>query len=135
MSFVKISDSVRESVNKLIEVINSHLDYYQIVAFDKLVFLLSKTISNGILGFTAFMVVFFSSLALAQFIGELFNHISFGFLSVAVLYGIGGWIIWLNRVKWIVDPIIAALTEAIEETSTDLGLDTDEEDEITNRSV
>jgi hypothetical protein len=128
MSFVKISDSIRESVNKLIELINAHLDYYQIVAFDKLVFLLSKTISNAILGFTAFMVIFFSSLALAQFIGELFNHISFGFLSVAFIYGIGGWIVWSNRIKWIVDPILSALTETIVETSLDLGLD-DELDE------
>lgn len=126
MSFATIADSVRESANKLIEVINAHLDYYQIVAFDKLVFLLTKSISNAILGFTGFMVIFFSSLALAQFIGELFNHISFGFLTVAVLYGVGGWVLWANRVKWIVNPIIAALTEAIEETSSDLGLEEDE---------
>lgn len=127
MSFANISDSIRESANKLIEVVNAHLDYYQIVAFDKLVFLLTKSISNGILAFTGFMVIFFSSLALAQFIGELVNHNSFGFLVVALLYGFGGWIMWVNRVKWIVNPIIAALTEAIEETSADLGLDEKEE--------
>lgn len=132
MSFVKISDSIRESANKLIEVINAHLDYYQIVAFDKLVFLLSKSISNAIVGFTAFMMVFFSSLALAQFIGELVGHVSFGFLLVALLYGLGGWVVWANRVKWIVDPIIAALTETIEETSYDLGIEEDEEESATN---
>lgn len=126
MSFIKISDSIRESVNKLIEVINAHLDYYQIVAFDKLVFLLTKSISSAILGFTAFMMVFFSSLAFAQFIGEMVEHPSVGFLLVALLYGLGGWIVWANRVKWIVDPIISALTEMIEETNHDLGLDEDE---------
>ena len=127
MSFANIADSVRESANKLIEVINAHLDYYQIVAFDKLVFLLTKSISSAILGFTAFMVIFFSSLALAQFIGELFHHISVGFLVVALMYGLGGWVLWANRVSWIVNPIIAALTEAIEETSSDLGLDEEED--------
>ncbi len=130
MSFANISDSIRESANKLIELVNAHLDYYQFVAFDKLVFLLSKSISNGILAFTGFMVIFFSSLALAQFIGELSNHNSVGFLAVAILYGLGGWVIWSNRVKWIVNPIIAALTEAIEETSNDLGLEDDKEDDI-----
>ncbi|MGB0390822.1 MAG: phage holin family protein [Salibacteraceae bacterium] len=135
MSFVKISDSIRESANKLIEVINAHLDYYQIVAFDKLVTLLTKSISNAIVGFTAFMMVFFSSLALAQFIGELFEHISVGFLIVALIYGIGGWVVWLNRVKWIVDPIIAALTETIEETSYDLGLENETENELNSENV
>ena len=38
---------------KLIEVINAHLDYYQIVAFDKLVTLLTKSISNAIVGWIA----------------------------------------------------------------------------------
>ncbi|MFT4753390.1 MAG: hypothetical protein ACI85Q_000931 [Salibacteraceae bacterium] len=126
MSFIKISSAIRESANKLIELINAHLDYYQIVAFDKLVFLLTKIISNAIVGFTAFMVIFFSSLALAQFIGELCNQDSIGFLSVALLYGVGGFIVWSNRVKWIIDPIIAALTEAIEETNQDLGLNEDQ---------
>jgi len=127
MSFLKISESIRESANKIIELINAHLDYYQIVAFDKMVFLLSKTISSAILGFTAFMVVFFSSFALAEFFGEMFKHISIGYLIVASLYGIGGFVVWKNRVNWIVNPIISALTETIEETAHDFGVDLDDD--------
>ena len=131
MPFIKISDSIRDTANKLIELVNSHLEYYQIVAFDKLVTLLSKTISSAIIALTAFMVFFFFSWALAHFIGELCDHISFGFLSVAALYAIGGWILWSNRIKWIIDPVISALTESIEETTFDLGLDDKEEVETT----
>jgi hypothetical protein len=123
MSFLKISESIKESANRIIDLVNAHLDYYQIVAFDKLVFLLSKSVSSAIAGFTVFMVIFFGSFALAEFLGEILLHISVGYLIVAILYGIGGWIVWRNRVKWIVNPIIAALTEAIEETALDLGLE------------
>lgn len=128
MSFLKISESIKEAANKIIDLVNAHLDYYQIVAFDKLVFLLSKSISSAIAGFTVFMVIFFGSFALAEFLGELLTHISIGYLIVAVLYGIGGWILWRNRVEWILNPIIAALTEAVEETAHDLGLDPSDED-------
>lgn len=130
MSFLKISDSIRESANKIIELINAHLDYYQIVAFDKIVFLLSKTVSSAILGFSAFMVVFFSSFAMAEFFGEMFNHISIGYLMVAAMYGMGGFIVWKNRVEWIVNPIISALTETIEETANDLDLDLENDDSL-----
>ena len=127
MSFIKISESIRESANKIIELINAHLDYYQIVAFDKIVFLMTKLISSSILGFTAFMVVFFSSFALAEFIGEVFNHISIGYLIVALMYGIGGLVLWKNRVEWIVNPIISAMTEAIEDTANDFDVDLNDE--------
>ena len=127
MSFIKISESIRESANKIIELINAHLDYYQIVAFDKMVFLMTKLVSSSILGFTAFMVLFFSSFALAEFIGEFFNHISIGYLFVAFMYGIGGLIVWKNRVDWIINPIISALTETIEDTANDFDVDLNDE--------
>lgn len=133
MSFLKISESIKDAANKIIDLLNAHLDYYQIVAFDKLVFLLSKSVSSAIAGFTVFMVIFFGSFALAEFIGEILLHISIGYLIVALLYGFGGWIVWRNRVEWIVNPIIAALTEAIQETAVDLGLE-DKETENTNTS-
>ena len=123
MSFLKISESIRESANKIIDLINAHLDYYQIVAFDKMVFLLSKIIGNVIAGFAAFMVIFFGSFALAEFLGEVFNQISIGYLLVASLYGFGGFIVWKNREAWIINPIIAALTETIEDTAHDLGVE------------
>ena len=131
MSFIKISESIRESATKVIELINAHLDYYQIVAFDKMVFLMTKLVSSSILGFTAFMVLFFSSFAMAEFFGEMFNHISLGYLLVALMYGMGGLMVWKNRVNWIINPIIAALTETIEETAHDfdVNLDDDSDDE------
>tara|TARA_R110002050_G_scaffold109799_5_gene221562 strand:+ start:8127 stop:8552 length:426 start_codon:yes stop_codon:yes gene_type:complete len=132
MSFLKISDSIRESATKIIDLINAHLDYYQIVAFDKLIFLISKSVSSAILAFTAFMVIFFSSFALAEFFGALFQTISVGYLIVAGLYGLGGFVLWKNRVDWIVNPIIAALTETIEETAHDFDVDLKDADDSLN---
>ena len=127
MSFFKITESIQDTANKVIDLINAHLDYYRIVAFDKIVLLLGKTISTAILGVTAFMVAFFGSFALAAFLGELLNHPSLGYLIVAVLYGIVGFIVWKNRVNWVINPMIEAMSEMIEETSDDLGLGDDEE--------
>ena len=122
MSFFKISESFQDTANKIINLINAHLDYYKIVAFDKVVVILSKTVSSAILGVTGFMMVFFGSFALAAFLGELLSHPSAGYLIVSGLYGLFGIIIWKNRVKWIVDPMIEGLSELIEETSEDLGM-------------
>lgn len=127
MSFIKISESIRESATKIIELINAHLDYYQIVAFDKMIFLMTKVVSSFILGFTAFMVLFFSSFALAEFIGEVFNHVSIGYLLVGLMYGMGGLIVWNNRVNWIINPIIAVLTETVEETAHDFDVNLDDD--------
>lgn len=122
MSLNKLSLSFQETLQKLIEVINAHLEYYQVVAFDKLVYLITKTVSASILVGIGLMVTLFGSLALAMFLGEILAHESLGFVIVAALYGFAGWIIWRNRERWIVDPIIETLSEIVEDTSEDLGL-------------
>ena len=134
MSFFKITESFQDTANKLIALINAHLDYYQVVAFDKIILLLSKGISTAIVGFTGFMVVFFGSFALANFLGEILVHSSLGFLIVGLGYGIGGAIVWSNRVNWIINPMIQALSETVEKTSEDLGLEDNApgEDSINN---
>jgi len=129
MSFARITESVTEAANKIIALLNAHLEYYQIVAFDKIVMLLSKSVSSAILGITGFMMAFFGSFALATFLGEVFAHPFIGYIIVMVLYGIGGTILWKNRVNWIINPMIEALSELVEETSHDLGLDEFEEEE------
>ncbi len=131
MSFLKITESIREAANSIIDLLNAHLDYYRIVAFDKIVMLLSKSVSSAILGITGFMVLFFGSFAFASFLGEILLHPYLGYLIISFLYGIFGFIVFKNRVNWIVNPMIAALSELVEETSDDLGLDDsmDEEDE------
>lgn len=122
MSLDKLSHSFQDTLQKLLEVINAHLEYYQVVAFDKLVYLISKTVSASILVSIGLMVTLFGSLALATFIAEVLGHDSLGFLIVALLYGVAGWVIYNNREKWIVNPIIETLAEVVEDTSDDLGL-------------
>ena len=129
MSFFKITESVQETANSIIDLINANLDYYKIVAFDKIVTILYKGVSTAIVAFTAFMIVFFGSMALATFLGEVLVHPFLGFIIVAVLYGIGGAIFWKNRVNWVINPMIEAMSELVEETSHDLGLEQDSTDE------
>ena len=123
MSFFKITESVQETANSIIDLINAHLDYYKIVAFDKIVTILYKSVSSAIVGFTAFMMAFFGSMALATFLGEMLTHPFLGYIIVSVLYGIGGAIFWKNRVNWVINPMIEAMSELVEETTHDLGLE------------
>lgn len=135
MSFNKLSNTFQDTLQKLLEVINAHLEYYQVVAFDKLVYLVSKTVSASILVGIGVMVTLFGSLALATFLAEVLGHDSLGFLIVAVLYGLAGWGIYSNREEWIVNPIIETLAEVVEDTTDDLGLqDTDEETENSSQT-
>jgi hypothetical protein len=126
MSIFNIKESLEETINKLIDLVNANLDYYKIVAFDKLILILMKSVSGIIALITVFMIFFFGSLALAFFLGEILSHLFWGFVIVSALYGLIGAIVWINRVKWIVNPIISALAEVIEETSEELDLDNDE---------
>lgn len=123
MSFFKISESIQDVANKVIDLVNAHLDYYKIVAFDKLVTILSRTISAAVLTLTGFMFIFFGSFALASFLGDILTKPYWGYLIVAGLYAIGGFVIWKNRVPWILDPMIKMLSEIVEETVNDIGLD------------
>ena len=127
MSFLRITESVTDAANKIIDLLNAHIEYYQIVAFDKVVLLLSKSVSSAILGVTGFMIAFFGSFALATFLGEVFTHPYLGYLFVSALYGVGGWILWSNRIKWIVNPMIEAMSELVEETTNDLGINDEPE--------
>lgn len=126
MSFNKLSNTFQDTLQKLLEVINAHLEYYQVVAFDKLVYLVSKTVSATILVGIGLMVTLFGSLALATFLAEILTHDWLGFLIVAALYGFAGYVIWANRENWIVNPIIETLSELVEDTSDDLGLNEEE---------
>ena len=130
MSFVRIAESVTDAANKIIDLLNAHLEYYQVVAFDKIVLLLSKSVSSAIVGITGFMMAFFGTFAFATFLGEVFTHPFIGYIIVSVLYGIGGWILWSNRVKWIINPMIQALAELVEETTHDLGIDDEPEESV-----
>lgn len=129
MSLIRISEALSQTVNKLIEVLNAHLEYYQVVAFDKIVSAMNRMISSAILMLTGFMFLFFGSFALANYLGEIMFHQSAGFLIVAVLYAIGGLLLYKNRDKWIIDPMVNALSELIEETTEDLELGDSEIDE------
>lgn len=130
MSFLKISDSIQDVATKVIDLVNAHLDYYKIVTFDRIVTVLSKSISVAILTFTGFMFAFFGSFALAAFLGDVFEKPYWGYLIVAGMYTISGLIIWRNRGPWIIDPMIKMLSELVEETVDDLTLE--DSDELPN---
>lgn len=117
---IHISKSIRDLFDKLIELFYSNLEYYKIVAFDIAVGLFSRLMYILIIVFSAFIVSFFLCFALASFIGEWTGHIYWGYLSVALIYGVLGMLVWINKVRWVINPIICMLTEMIDKIGKDI---------------
>jgi len=114
MASLKLFEQFEDFGNRFIALVNKHLKYYQIAAYEQVMTVVSILLSKFIIGFTALIASLFSSLWLAFFIGELLGKLSLGFLVIAGLYIIVGFIIHRNRHKWIIDPFIAEIGKAIE---------------------
>ena len=114
MSSIKFIDELEAFFQRFIALINAHLHYYQIVAYERVMILVSKLIGRLILMITFLISSVFISIWAAVFIGRYFEDWSIGFLLVAVFYIIVGLIIYNFKNKLIVDPLIQDLSGMIE---------------------
>jgi hypothetical protein len=114
-----ISEAVKDSANKLIALLNANLEYYKVVAYEKLILLLSEIVGKGILVITALMFLFFLSLGLAHLIGEFLGRPSLGYFIAAVFNLAGGLIVYKNRYPWIINPMIRDVSKAFEPKDED----------------
>lgn len=113
MASLNILNKVEDYGNRLVSLLNSHIKYYQIAAFEQVMIVLSMFISKAILLLTLLISNLFFSVWLAFFIGELLGKSSLGFLAVGFINLILGFIVYLNRDKWIIDPIVKELSKLI----------------------
>ncbi|MGB0404477.1 MAG: hypothetical protein ACPGEG_10295 [Salibacteraceae bacterium] len=113
MASLNILNKVEDYGNRLISLLNSHVKYYKIAAFEQVMTVLSLFISKAILLLTLLISSLFFSVWLAFYIGELLEKPSFGFLVVGFINLLIGMIVYLNRGKWIIDPIVHELAKLI----------------------
>ena len=92
-------------IEHLKEYLSNKMRILLLKSSQKSFYILSSIISNSILAlfFTLFLI--FTSISLAFFIGEYFDHLYLGFLSVAVLYILIFFILFNNRKKWLEEKI------------------------------
>jgi len=114
MPGIKLFEKLEDFGNQFITLINSHLKYYKITAYEQVMTVVSILISKTIILFTGVLASLFASVWLAFFIGELLGKLSLGFLAVSAVYILAGFIIHRNRHAWIIDPFIAEISKAIE---------------------
>lgn len=111
---MKLIEQFEDFGNRFISLINTHLKYYKIAAYEQVMTVFSMLLSKIIIVCTAVLASVFGSLWLAFFIGELIGKLSLGFLVIAGIYIIAGIIIHRNRHAWIIDPFIQEIGRAVE---------------------
>ena len=79
---------------------------------------LSKAIGAIILAIVLFCVLLtgmiFVSASIAIAIGHLLNSLALGTLIVSILYILIAWIIYANRRRWVLDPLVRLISDIID---------------------
>ncbi|MDO4951943.1 MAG: hypothetical protein Q4E49_07770 [Bacteroidales bacterium] len=76
------------------------------------------TLAGGIVLMLAALVLIFASLAVGAQLGEWTGSLALGYGIVAVFYLIVGVIVWLNRKRWIANPIAGFLATLLVDDET-----------------
>ena len=74
------------------------------------VLLLTVLLAGGIVLLLAALVLIFASLAVGAQLGEWTGSLALGYAIVAAFYLVVGIVVWLNRKRWIANPIAGFLT-------------------------
>lgn len=109
-----------EGLNKVEQILSNVKEYaetrFDLVAIntqDKVSDVLSSIASVVVVSILSLFIVFFGSVGVAWWIGQLAHNPSIGFFSVAGFYLLVTIIVYVNRDKWIKLPIINSLLKKI----------------------
>ena len=86
MPFENIKESAEEVQEKVKDVIDSNIAYYKLWLFKVITKSVTVVLKRLLLAFFLMMFLFFSSIALALFLGKMFENNIVGFLLVGVVY-------------------------------------------------
>ena len=86
MPFENIKESAEEVQEKVKDVIDSNIAYYKLWLFKVVTKSATVVLKVLLLAFFLVMFLFFSSIALALFLGKMFENNIVGFLLVGVVY-------------------------------------------------
>lgn len=98
-----------ELVSEVKEYINVKLDALKLTVAEKISRIAAVIIAGAVVAVAILFFVIFLSIALGYLLGEIFNSIWLGFLTVAGLYLLIGLIIWSGKRKLIQIPIMNSI--------------------------
>lgn len=102
------------TIQRLVSAVKRYLclqrDYVMLSLAEKLTVLLTVLLVGGIVLLLAAMVLVFASLAASAQIALWTGSTVLGYGIVAAFYLLIGIVVWLNRKRWIANPIAAFLT-------------------------
>lgn len=98
------TENFQELLQELKHYLSLQKRYVSMDAADKLTEILSTATIVAICLMIGGMVLFFSTFALAHFIGQITHSPALGFLIIAVTLLVALVIVYINRKRWIVQP-------------------------------
>lgn len=105
----KIMDLILEISEKFKGITKAHYEYYKAATYEQFVVVISAVTILSILFFLFGLFLVFLTFGLAFLIGSLLGNYAFGFLILAGFYMLLGFIIYLKRGPWIVNPVVRIL--------------------------
>lgn len=105
----KIMDVILEISEKFKGVTKAHYEYYKAATYEQFVIVISAITILSILFFLFGLFLVFLTFGLAFLIGSLLGNYAYGFLILAAFYMLIGFIIYLKRGPWIVNPVVRIL--------------------------
>ena len=104
---------VEQLVGNLKEYAETRFDIAVLNTQDKVTDVLSTIASMAVVGLFAMLIILFSSVGLAWYIGQLLHNPSLGFFCLAGFYLIVAIVFYMNRDAWIKLPVINSLLKKI----------------------
>ena len=104
---------VEQLVGNLKEYAETRFDIAVLNTQDKVTDVLSTIASMAVVGLLAMLIIIFSSVGAAWYVGQLLHNPSLGFFCVAGFYLIVAIIFYVNRDSWVKLPVINSLLKKI----------------------
>ena len=99
------TDSIKMLIDKSKDYLETKIELTKLKTIDKSADVLSTVIVMVAMLFISFLLVLFISLAAAIYLGELLGHPHYGFFIVGGFFALLLLVIYVQREKWIKNPI------------------------------
>jgi len=96
---------VESLLQKVSEYAETRAELLKLTTVERASELISSLAANAVVTLIAFVSLLLFSIAAALLLGQLLGRYSYGFLIVAIAFGVFGIITFLRREKWVKDPV------------------------------
>ncbi len=106
MIFKDAKEKVELTYQHVIDYAEARWNLIALDVSDKTANLVTSIVMGIILAVLGLFFLVFASISLALWLGDLTENSALGFLLVAVLYGLIGGVVYINRNKWLFLPLM-----------------------------